>query len=139
MTREVDIRVEHNSEHVRHGSAVVALCRLTHRERDGRVVVEDDPVSELIKSLSEIVAFIERRTTEPNKRNDGAAPKRTESVAPAALVPFTLQDDDTGTVTISLRFDTDMLARVDAAARKRGISRTAWLHIAASERVEGRR
>ena len=52
---------------------------------------------------------------------------------------FTLQDDDTGTVTISLRFDTDMLARVDAAARKRGISRTAWLHIAASERVEGRR
>jgi hypothetical protein len=44
MTRDVDTRVEHNTEHGRHGSAVVALRRLTHRERDGRVVVEDDPI-----------------------------------------------------------------------------------------------
>jgi hypothetical protein len=95
--------------------------------------VEDDPVSELIRSLSEIVAFIERRTTEPNERNDCAAPKRTEIVALAALVPPTLQDDDTGTATISLRFDTQLLARVDAAAKRLGISRTAWLHLAARE------
>jgi hypothetical protein len=102
--------VVRNSEHRLHRSAVVALRRLTHRGRDGRVVVEDDPVSELIRSLSEIVAFIERRTTEPNERNDCAAPKRTEIVALAALVPPTLQDDDTGTATISLRFDTQLLA-----------------------------
>jgi hypothetical protein len=28
---------------------------------------------------------------------------------------------------------------IDAAAKQQGISRTAWLHVAASERLEGRR
>jgi hypothetical protein len=51
----------------------------------------------------------------------------------------TLQDDDTGKATISLRFDTQVLARIDAAAKCLGISRTAWLHVAAEERLEGRR
>jgi hypothetical protein len=51
----------------------------------------------------------------------------------------TLQDDETGIATISLRFDTQVLARIDAAAKQQGISRTAWLHVAASERLEGRR
>jgi hypothetical protein len=51
----------------------------------------------------------------------------------------TLQDDDTGIATISLRFDTQMLARIDAAARRQGVSRTAWLHIAASKLLEDRR
>jgi hypothetical protein len=51
----------------------------------------------------------------------------------------TLQDDDTGIATISLRFDTQVLARIDAAAQRLGISRTAWLHVAAGERLEGRR
>jgi hypothetical protein len=134
------------AEEVEH-SAVVALRRLSHPERDGRViperggraVVEDDQVSELIRHLSEIVAFIERRTAEP--RDDGAAQRPTESVAPADLVPAapTPQDDDTGKVTISLRFDTQMLACVDAAARRQGVTRTAWLQIAASERLENRR
>jgi hypothetical protein len=50
-----------------------------------------------------------------------------------------LQDDDTGIATISLRFDTQVLARIDAAAQRQGISRTAWLHVAAGERLEGRR
>jgi hypothetical protein len=35
-----------------------------------------------------------------------------------------------------LRFDSDLLARVDAAARRQGISRTAWLHVAASKALE---
>jgi hypothetical protein len=43
------------------------------------------------------------------------------------------------TATISLRFDTQVLARIDAAAQRLGISRTGWLHVAASERLEGRR
>ena len=57
---------------------------------------------------------------------------------PAALVPATptSQDDDTGIATISLRFDTQVLARIDAAAKQQGISRTAWLHLAASERLD---
>jgi hypothetical protein len=150
----------------RRGSAAVALRRLAHPERDGAVVVEDDPVSEPInpergggvvvgddpispllrrlsidmpKLMEEVVAFIERRTAELN--DDDAAPRPTESVAPAALVRATptLQDDDTGKATISLRFDTQVLARIDAAAQRLGISRTAWLHVAAGERLEGRR
>jgi hypothetical protein len=69
-----------------------------------------------------------------------AAPRPIESVVPAALVRATspLQDDDTGIATISLRFDTQVLARIDAAAKRLGISRTAWLHFAASERLDGK-
>ena len=151
MTQSVNIEQ-------RRGSAAVALRRLAHPGRDGAVVMEDDPVSEpervvvgddpispLLRRLSidmpelmeEVVAFIERRIVE--LRDGGAAPRPTESVAPAALVPATPtpQDDDTGTATISLRFDTQVLARIDAAAKRLGISRTAWLHLAASERLEG--
>jgi hypothetical protein len=155
-----------NVEYQRHGSAAVALRRLAHPGRDGgfvvgddpvsesinpeRVVVADDPISPLLRRLSiempelmeEVVAFIERRAAELNEREDGAAPRPTESIVPAALVPATptLQDDDdTGIATISLRFDTQVLARIDAAAKRPGISRTAWLHLAAGERLEGRR
>jgi len=158
MTQSVNIEQ-------RRGSAAVALRRLAHPGRDGAVVMEDDPVSEPIKPervvvgddpispllrrlsidmpelMEEVVAFIERRTAELNEKADGAAPRPTESVVPAALVRATptLQDDDTGIATISLRFDTQVLARIDAAAKQQGISRTAWLHVAASERLEGRR
>ena len=145
-------------------SAAVALRRLAHPGRDGAVVVEDDlvsepinpergggalgddPISPLLRRLSiempelmeEVVAFIERRTAELN--DDDAAPRTTESVVPAALMQAipTLQDDDTGIATISLRFDTQVLARIDAAAQRLGISRTAWLHLAASERLNGK-
>jgi hypothetical protein len=141
----------------RRGSAAVALRRLAHPERDGSAVVEepvsepinperDDPISPLLRRLSldmpelmeEVVAFIERRTGELNEREDGAAPTPTESVVPPALVRATptLQDDDTGIATISLRFDTQVLARIDAAAQRLGISRTAWLHLAAGELLE---
>ena len=154
MTQSVNI------EYQRHGSAAVALRRLAHPERDGSAVVEepvsepinperDDPISPLLRRLSldmpelmeEVVAFIERRTAELNEREDGPAPRPTESVVPAALVRATptLQDDYTGIATISLRFDTQVLARIDTAAKRLGISRTAWLHLAAGERLEGRR
>jgi hypothetical protein len=147
----------------RRGSAAVALRRLAHPERDGSAVVDGsvsepinperggvvvggDPISPLVRRLSlempelmeEVVAFIERRTAELKEREDGAAPTPTESVVPAALVRATppLQDDDTGIATISLRFDTQVLARIDAAAQRQGISRTAWLHAAASKAFE---
>jgi hypothetical protein len=90
--------------------------------------------------MEEVVAFIERRTAELNGRADGAAPRPIESVVPAALVRATptSQDDDTGIATISLRFDTQVLARIDVAAKRLGISRTAWLHLAAGERLDGK-
>jgi hypothetical protein len=126
----------------RRGSAAVALRRL------GGVVAEDDPVfqvSQLIRRLSldmpelleEVVTLIERRTAEVDERDDGAAPRLTESVPPAAPVrtASALPDDDTGVATVTLRFDTQVLARIDADAKRRGISRTAWLHLAAGERL----
>ena len=86
-------------------SAVVAPHRLSHPERNGGVVVEDNPVSELMRQA---VLFIERWNAELNERDDGAAPRLTESVAPAALVRAapTPHDDDAAKTTITLLFDT---------------------------------
>jgi hypothetical protein len=152
--QEVNNPVEH--------SAVVALRRLTHPERDGGLVVQDDsttktinpgrgvfvgddPISPLIRRLSldmpklmeEVVAFIERRTAELNG-HDGDAPRPPESVAPTALVRAapTPLDDDTAKTAITLLFDTRVLARIDADAKRLGIGRTAWLHVAAGDRLE---
>jgi hypothetical protein len=37
---------------------------------------------------------------------------------------------------VNTRFDARLLALIDAAARRQGISRTAWLHVAASKALE---
>jgi hypothetical protein len=127
-------------EEHRRGSAAVALRRLSHRGRDGRdtgAVVEDHQISEVTRRLSELLAVVEHRPAEDRVR--GAA--LTETVAPAAPVqPAPApQEDDTGVAMITLRFDTQMLARVDAAAKRLGISRTAWLHLAAAELLKDER
>jgi hypothetical protein len=41
-----------------------------------------------------------------------------------------------GKAIVNMRFDAGMLARIDAAARRQGISRTAWLHVAASKALD---
>jgi hypothetical protein len=115
-------------------SAVVALHRLSHPERNGGIVVEDNPVSELMRQA---VAFIERWNAE---LDEGAVQRPTESVAPAVLVrpSPTQQDGDTGQVVISLCFDTQVLNRIDAAAKRLGVSRADWLHFAVGERLDRR-
>jgi hypothetical protein len=87
--------------------------------------------------MEEVVTFIERWTVELNG-DHGAAP--TDSAALAALVRAapTPQDDDASKTAITLLFDTRVLVRIDADAKRIGISRTAWLHVAADERLEGR-
>ena len=145
-TEEVGDPVEH--------SAVVALRRLTHPERDGGLIVQDDaattpisprrcvvvgddPISPLIRRLSldmpklmeEVVAFIERRTAELNG-DDGFAPAVIGQAVPQP------QDDDAAKTAITLLFDTRVLARIDADAKRLGIDRTAWLHVAAGDRLE---
>ena len=154
--REVDCLAEH--------SAAVALRRLAHPGRDGGVVVEDDPVSEpinpersggvvagddplspLIRRLSndmpelmeEVVAFIERRTAELN--DHGASSRSPQDVTPAlARAAPTPQDGEASKTAVTLFLDTRVLARIDADAKRVGISRTAWLHVAADERLEKR-
>ena len=41
-----------------------------------------------------------------------------------------------GKAIVNMWFDAGMLARIDAAARRQGISRTAWLHVAASKALD---
>jgi hypothetical protein len=59
----------------------------------------------------------------------GPAPAIPARAAPAP------PDDDAGKTAISLRFDTRLLGLVDSAAKRLGMSRTAWLHLAAGERL----
>jgi hypothetical protein len=39
-------------------------------------------------------------------------------------------------VVVNMRFDADLLARIDEAARRHGVSRTAWLHIIATRSLD---
>jgi hypothetical protein len=112
-------------------SAVVALHRLSLPERNGCLFADGNPVSELMRQA---VVFIERWNAELNERDDGAAPRPTESVAPAALEQAT----PTLQVVISLCFDTQVVTRIDASAKRLGISRADWLHFAVGERLDRR-
>jgi len=47
-----------------------------------------------------------------------------------------LGDPDAGKVTVNMRVDAALLRRIDEAARRQGISRTAWLSVAASRALE---
>jgi hypothetical protein len=125
-------------EQHRRGTAAVALRRLVHPGQDGGLVGEDDQLSEVTRRLSELLAVVEQRTAEIDDRAATSSAASVASSGPVRATP-TPQDDDTGTATISLRFDTQMLSRVDAAARRLTISRTAWLHFAAGELLGDRR
>ena len=48
------------------------------------------------------------------------------------------QNDDEAQAVISLCFDRQVLVRIDAAAKRLGISRADWLHFAVGERLAGR-
>jgi hypothetical protein len=44
-----------------------------------------------------------------------------------------------GKAVVNLRMDGEVLARIDADAKRLGISRTAWLHVAAHEKLKRER
>jgi hypothetical protein len=48
-----------------------------------------------------------------------------------SAVPSAPPDQTAGKTVVNLRFDSVLLQRIDAAAKRQGISRTAWLHVAA--------
>src|ERR1700729_3412651 len=75
----------------------------------------------------------EGRQPESSERSSNGIERRRP--APARSIP----DDDTGAAMITLRVDTQVLARVDAAAKRLGINRTAWLHLAAEGLLGDRR
>ena len=50
--------------------------------------------------------------------------------------PETGAEQEAGKMTVNMRFDAALLKRIDRAAKGQGISRTAWLHVAASRALE---
>ena len=64
-------------------------------------------------------------------------PSSAESKAAAFIAGGKLAPAETGKVTVTMRFDAALLAKIDGGARKQGISRTAWLHVAAAKALEG--
>lgn len=45
-------------------------------------------------------------------------------------------EPDAKRARVMMRFDPTLLRRVDAAAKRRGVSRTAWLHMVASRALD---
>ena len=74
----------------------------------------------------------------PRTVKSGSDDKRADAfIAGAAKgAPAPMRDNRAGKTTVNLRFDARLLARIDADARRQGISRTAWLHVAASKALE---
>ncbi len=54
----------------------------------------------------------------------------------ARSTPAPATEPESGKTTVNMRFDAALLKRIDRAARNQGISRTAWLHVAASKALE---
>lgn len=59
-----------------------------------------------------------------------------EEFIKGAEQPSTTESDDRRKVPIMMRFDRDVLARVDTAARRRGISRSAWIQFTVSRALD---
>lgn len=50
--------------------------------------------------------------------------------------PAPAAEQELAKTTVNMRFDATLLRRIDQAARSQGISRTAWLHVAASKALD---
>ncbi len=50
--------------------------------------------------------------------------------------PVPAAEQEPGKTTVNMRFDAVLLKRIDRAARSQGISRTAWLHVAAAKALD---
>jgi predicted HicB family RNase H-like nuclease len=52
--------------------------------------------------------------------------------------PIAATKGKTTKTVVNMRFDPDLLARLDEAAKRRGVSRTAWIHWAVGELLDER-
>ena len=58
-----------------------------------------------------------------------------EERAEAAIAGGDAPRQGGGKTVVNSRWDAELLRQIDQAARKQGISRTAWLHVAAAEKL----
>lgn len=70
-----------------------------------------------------------------------ALPKEKKALAFIGATPTapTMADPPASKAVVNLRMDAEVLARIDADAKRLGISRTAWLHVAAHEKLRRER
>ena len=67
-------------------------------------------------------------------------PKSSEDKIAEAFIDKTQKpkaDPDSGKSVVNMRMDNDLLARIDADAKRMGIGRTAWIHVAANKMLDG--
>jgi hypothetical protein len=62
--------------------------------------------------------------------------KAAEEFIAGADQPDTTTSEDKRKVPVMMRFDRDVLTRVDAAAKRRGISRSAWIQFTVSRALD---
>ena len=62
--------------------------------------------------------------------------KAAEAFIQGAGQPSPAEREDTRKVPVMMRFDRDVLTRVDAAAKRRGISRSAWIQFIVSRALD---
>lgn len=76
----------------------------------------------------------------PKRNQDEISSPTAESAAEAFISgagkPAEAETDEGKKVPVMMRFDRDVLKRVDAAAKRRGISRSAWIQFTVSRALD---
>jgi hypothetical protein len=74
----------------------------------------------------------------PAARAGAARPgkdERVEAFIAGARAQAAIPEPAKGKTVVNSRWDAELLREIDRAAKKQGISRTAWLHVAAAEKL----
>ena len=80
-----------------------------------------------------------RRKIRSSRKSASSEEKASAFISGAGLprsVPAPGAEQEAGKTTVNMQFDAALLRRIDRAAKSQGISRTAWLHVAASKALE---
>ncbi len=75
-------------------------------------------------------------TKKPKASQDASIGKHDEKVVQAIISGARKIEDDAAKKPVMIRFDPELLERVDAAAKHRGISRSAWVQYTLSRALD---
>jgi hypothetical protein len=72
----------------------------------------------------------------PSRGQRASEPLSEEKAAQTFISGASKQQDDVGKKPVMVRFDPDLLIRVDEAAKRRGVSRAAWIQYTLSKALD---
>ena len=75
-------------------------------------------------------------TKKPKSNQNASIPKTDEKAVQAFISGAGKVEEETGKKTVTMRMDMELLDRIDTAARRRGISRTAWVQFTLSRALD---